>query len=252
MSLLQKVTKGRKHRPRRTLLYGVHGIGKSTWGSQWPEAVVVPTEDGIGDLDVASFPLCRSASDCYRAAIELSGGEDAHPFKTVVLDSADWLEQLIWRQVCEKEGKKSISDFGYGSGYSKAASIFRDILGALDACRNAGLHVLVLAHSEIKRFENPAGDSFDRYQPKLHRDVSGLIQEWADEVLFANYKTHVKKTSEGFNRERGVGIGGDRVIYTSEQPSHLAKNRLGLPEQMGFNFDEYQEYLVSSHQKPAS
>lgn len=242
MSLLESVTRGKQSKPRRTVLYGVHGVGKSTWCSKWPEPVFVATEDGISDLDVAAFPLCRDLNAAYQAIIELGGGD--HDFKTVVVDSADWLERLIWKKVCDNDGKKAISDFGYGTGYGKSAAIFSDVLQALNVCRTAGMHVVLIAHSEVKRFENPAGDSYDRYVPKLHRDTSALMQEWADEVLFCNYRVNVRKSDEGFNRERGVGVGsGERILYATERPSHVAKNRLGLPDEMPFQFDKYSEFL---------
>lgn len=242
MSLLATITKGPKPKPRRTVLYGVHGIGKSTWAAKWPGAVFVPTEDGIADLDVASFPLCLDLNAAYQAIVELGGGD--HEFKTVVIDSADWLERLIWKRVCEKEGKKAITDFGYGAGYGKSTSVFADMLGALNCCRDVGMHVVLLAHSEVKRFENPEGDSFDRYVPKLHRDTAALMQEWADEVLFASYKVNVRKSDEGFNKERGVGVGaGERVIRTTERPAHLAKNRLNLPDELPLDFGIYEKHL---------
>lgn len=242
MSLLESVSRGRTPKPRRTVLYGVHGIGKSTWAAKWPSPVFVPTEDGINDLDVASFPLCLDLNSAYQAVIELGGAE--HEFKTAIIDSADWLERLIWKKVCSNDGKKAITDFPYGTGYGKSASIFADILNALNACRDAGMHIVIIAHCEIKRFENPEGDSYDRYVPKLHRDTAALLQEWADEVLFASYKVNVRKTDEGFNKDRGVGVGaGERVIRTTERPAHLAKNRLNLPDELPLEFDAYSKFL---------
>lgn len=244
MSLLEKVTTGRQHRPRRTVLYGVHGIGKSTWASMWPNPVFVPTEDGVADLDVASFPLCKELIDCWGAVMELAHEEASHAFKTVVIDSADWLEQLIWQEICAKAEKQAITDFDFGKGYGEAASIFGKILRALDGCRDRGMHVVILAHSEIKRFEAPGVDSYDRYTPKLHKSTAGLLQEWADEVLFATYKVDVRTGDEGFGRERGIAIGkGERVIHTQEGPAHLAKNRLGLPSELPLDFRTYKQFL---------
>lgn len=242
MSFLESVHLGPVKRPRRTVLYGVHGIGKSTWAASWPNPIFVPTEDGIADLDVARFPLCLELNSAYGAIIELGGG--GHEFETVVVDSADWLERLIWKKVCSNEGKKAITDFPYGTGYGKSAAIFNDMLTACNGCRDSGMHVVVLAHCEIKRFENPEGDSYDRYVPKLHRDTAALLQEWADEVLFATYKVNVRKAAEGFNKDRGVGIGaGERVIRTTERPAHLAKNRLNLPDELPLDFDKYSQFL---------
>ena len=242
MSMLASVHKGPQIKPRRTVLYGVHGIGKSTWGSKWPNAIFIPTEDGISDLDVHSFPLCKDAITASKCVLELV--KEDHDYKTVVVDTADWLERLIWQRVCEQDNKEAISDFGYGAGYEKSAAKFKGFLAALDHVREKGMHVVILAHCEIKRFENPEGDSYDRYVPKLHRSTSALLQEWADEVLFACYKTLVRKEESGFNKERGIGIStGERIIRTTEKPAHLAKNRLSLPEELPFDFKSYAKYL---------
>lgn len=242
MSMLSTIRKGKQANARRTVCYGVHGIGKSTFASEWPEPIFVPTEDGCGDLDVHSFPLCETLEQAWQAIIEL-GQEGAHEYKTVVLDSADWLEKLIWRSVCEKHDKKAITEFDYGKGYGFATEIFRRVLGALDACRSIGMHVVVLAHCDIVKFTEPGLETYDRYAPKLHRDASSVLQEWADEVLFAGYKRFVRKEELGFKRTRGIAVGDDRVLYTCETPGHLAKNRLGLPPEMPLSFEEYSKFL---------
>jgi len=240
--MLEQVTRGKKKQPRRTVLYGTHGIGKSTWASQWPDAVFVPTEDGCGDLDVASFPVCETLEQAWGAIVEL-GTKDAHDFKTVVVDSADWLEQLIWRAVCDKHQKKSITDFDFGKGYGEAAAIFGKILNALDCCRNIGMHVVVLAHCDVVKYSDPQSDSYDRYMPKLHKTISGMMQEWADEVLFAAYKRFVRKEDLGFKKTRGIASGDERVIYTQEAAGFLAKNRLGLPVELPLDFSAYATFL---------
>lgn len=244
MSMLSSIRKGKQKRPRRTVCYGVHGIGKSTFASEWPNPIFVPTEDGCADLDVHSFPVCESLEEAWRAIIEL-GGEEEHGYKTVVLDTADWLEKLIWRSVCEKHDKKAITEFDYGKGYGFATEIFRKILNALDCCRNRGMHVVVLAHCEIVKFTEPELESYDRYCPKLHRDAASVLQEWADEVLFAGYKRFVRKEDLGFNKTRGIAAGSERVLFTRETPGHLAKNRLGLPPEMSLSFSEYSKFLDS-------
>ena len=243
---LSRVTKGKQLRPRRTLLYGTHGIGKSTWAAEWPSAVVVPTEDGCADIDVASFPVCETVEEAWGAIIELGGDED-HGFKTVVVDSADWLEQLVWKTVCEKHGKKAITDFDFGKGYGEAASIFGKILHALDGCRDKGLHVVILAHCDVVKFSDPQNESYDRYMPKLHKSVSGMLQEWADEVLFANYKRYVRKEDLGFKKTRGIASGDERVLYTQESAGFLAKNRLGLPQELPLDFAAYEPFLTGDN-----
>jgi len=241
---LSTVTRGKQTLPRRTILYGTHGIGKTTWASEWPSPVFIQTEDGCSDLDVARFPLCETLEDAWGAVMEL-GGNEPHEFKTVVVDSADWLEQLIWQNICVKNDKKAVTDFDFGKGYGLAAAIFGKVLSALDVCRAGGMHVVILAHCEVIKFTDPTADSYDRYVPKLHKTTSGLLQEWGDEVLFANYKRYVRQEDLGFQKKRGIAGGDERVLHTQEGPGFLAKNRLGLPPEMALDFSVYEQFLSS-------
>ena len=239
LSMLQQVTKGRTPRPRRTLLYGVHGIGKTTWASKWPEAVIIPTEDGNADIDCASFPLIRNAIDVLGATVELSEPGADHGFKTAVLDSADWLERLIWKDL-EDSGQ----DLSYGRGSQLLEERFQQVLRSFDGVRNAGMHVVILAHCNIVKVSPPGQERYDQYQPKLKACVASLLQEWADECLFAMYETHMRTEDEGWGRERGIAYGeGRRILRTTERPGWLAKNRLGLPDDMAFDFEQYRQYL---------
>jgi len=109
------------------------------------------------------------------------------------------------------------------------------------------LHQLV-EYVEHKRFENPETESYDRYVPRLHKTASALVTEWCDEVLFATYKVFTKSTDEGFNRTRAQGIGsGERVLRTVERPAHLAKNRLGLPDELPLIWADFARHLTASH-----
>lgn len=244
MSLLDKVQRGKQHKPRRTVIYGTHGIGKTTWAAHWPKPIFIQTEDGCSDLDVASFPLSTELMDAWQPIIELGTNAD-HDFKTLVIDSVDWLEILIHTEVCKRGDKKAITDFDYGKGYGSATKIFDSILKALNCVRDAGLNIVLIGHCEIKKFTEPGLESYDRYTPKLHKDASALMQEWADEVLFANYKRMVRSEDQGFGKKRGIAIGGnDRVLYANEGPGHLAKNRLNLPDEISMDFAEYQQFLV--------
>lgn len=238
MTLLSQVSR-HKPRPRRVLLYGTHGIGKSTFGAMAPKPVFITTEDGVRDIDVPAFPLAKSVADVFQAVDELAN--QPHDFQTVILDSADWFEQLAWQFICQQQGKESIAEIPFGRGYEQSAEMFRDLLRQFT---KLDMLVILIAHAKVEKFENPSANSYDRYSPKVHKHVNGTIQEWADEVLFANYKVYTRDVEEGFNRSRTLGIGqGDRIIYTTERPGHLAKNRLGLPDELPLAFAEYWKFV---------
>ena len=241
---------GRKPSPRKIVLYGIHGIGKSTFAANADTPIFIPTEEGVNDIDCASFPLCRTFEEVMSRISELYNEE--HEYKTVVIDSLDWLEKLIWAQVCTEKSVTSIEDIGYAKGYTFALKHWKRLRDSLDTLRReCGMTVILLAHSKIEKFENPETDTYDRYSPALHKLASADIQEWADEVLFANYKVFTRKTGEGFNQDKHKATGnGDRVIRTSERPAHVAKNRLtDIPYEIPLDFAELKKYFPTAQEQ---
>jgi len=243
MKLLERIQRGIIRAPRRMLLYGTHGVGKSTFGAMSEQPVFIQTEDGLANIECERFPLAKVYGDVLAAISELYS--EPHEYRTVVVDSLDWLERLIWAEVCKKRGVETIEDIGYGKGYVFALSNWRDVLQGLDALRNErGMHVILIAHAQIERFANPETDTYDRYSPRLQKQASALVQEWCDEVLFATYKVHTRTTNEGFDRKRVQGVGtGERVIRTEERPAHIAKNRLCLPEEIPLDYRIYAAFV---------
>jgi len=174
--LLQAIQKGKVKAPRRTLLYGVHGVGKSTFGSMADKPIFVITEDGVSDIDCERFPLAKRLLDVFEAISALY--TEKHDYRTIVVDSLDWLERLIWADVCVKRGVKSIEDIGYAKGYTFALTQWREVLEGLNALRNdRSMSVILIAHAQIEKFNNPETEPYDRYTPKLDKRASALVQE---------------------------------------------------------------------------
>jgi len=220
----------------RVMVYGVEGIGKSTFAAHAPNPIFICTEDGLGSLSVDHFPLASSFDDVVGAISTLYS--DKHEYQTVALDSLDWLEGMIWKDV---ESKHDAKDLAYGKGAVIAAEKWREVLDGLNALRNdKGMAVILIAHCTIKRFDSPETEPYDRYQPKLQERSNALIREWCDAVLFANYKTIVKKDDVGFNKTVARGIStGERLLYTSERPAYMAKNRYSLPESIPLSWEAF-------------
>lgn len=252
MTLLSQIHVGKKPAKRRTMLYGVQGIGKSTWAASAERPVFVPTEDGLGGIDCASFPLATSLQQVLDALGELH--DHPHDFATVVIDSLDWLEQLVFAKVCEEHNAKSIEDIPYARGYTFALTHWRGLLTGLDMLRyRRGMAVILLAHSKVERFENPETSAYDRYVPRLQKLAAATMMEWCDEVLFATYKVFTTSEDLGFKRKRSQGHNatGERVVRTSERPAHMAKNRLGMPQEIPMAWAAYQGYVAAALGIPA-
>ncbi len=225
------------------MVYGVHGVGKSTFGAMAEKPIFIQTEEGINDLEADRFPVATAYQDVLSALSALYS--DEHEYQTVVIDSLDWLERLIWAEVCSKRGVESIEDIGYAKGYVFSLTQWREVISGLDALRNErGMQIILIAHARIEKFDNPETESYDRYVPRLNKHASALVQEWCDEVLFATYRVHTKHTDEGFNRKRTQGIGtGERIVRTTERPAHVAKNRLSLPDEFPLDYRLYAAFV---------
>lgn len=227
----------------RVLVYGVEGIGKSTFAAGAESPVFIQTEDGLGSLQVDHFPLATGVDDVLSAIGTLY--TEKHDFRTVVVDSLDWLETHIVRSV---EAKHDAKDLAYGKGAILQAEMWRKVLEGLNALRNdRGMAVVLIAHCTIKRFDSPEVEPYDRYQVKLQERSSALVREWCDAVLFANYKTIVKKDDVGFNKTSNRGIStGERLLFTSERPAFQAKNRYALPEAIQLSWDAFVSAIANN------
>lgn len=240
---LGSITQGAQRKPCKMVLYGVQGIGKTTFAAASPNPIFLPIEDGLASIEAPRFPRPDSFAAVLEAMRVLY--REKHDYRTLVVDTLDALEPLIWRHVCDDARKKSIEDFGYGKGYVHAVEEWRRFLGACEVLRDkVGMGIILIAHSAVVRTSPPDGEEYDRYSLKLHKMASAAVQEWADAVLFAQYEVRVIKTESpnGKSRARAVGD-GSRVLRTSERPAWAAKNRFNLPDDLPLEWPAFVEAM---------
>jgi len=223
--LLSTISRGKRPRHIFALIYGTDGVGKSSWASHAPRPIFIGAEKGTEQLDVARFPQTESISELLAQVRALQ--TEKHEFDSVVLDSLDWVEPLIWKAVCDEAKVETIEQAfgGYGKGYVRALDLWRTLLREL-AVLNERMHVLLIGHAQIKSFQDPElPTAYDRYQLKINDKAAALVREAADAVLFARFETELVKTN-GKTRARGEG---NRIMYTESRPGWDAKNRFNLP-----------------------
>ena len=230
-----EITSGKVNSPIKAVIYGAEGIGKTTLASKMPDAVFFDLEGGTNRLDVKRVSKRFATFEEFITALADVAQMDV---KTIVIDTVDALEMLIIKDVCRRYKKDGIESFGYGKGYTYVGEDMKRFLEACDGIVARGINVTLLAHAKISKFEQPDEmGAYDRWSMKLTKMSAPLVKEWADLLLFCNFKTTVVTTDD---KKKKV-TGGERVMYSAHHSCWDAKNRFDLPEEMPLNFSEIAE-----------
>lgn len=246
-----EIIRGKIPCAKKVVIYGPEGIGKSTFASKFPNPLFIDTEGSTKDMDVARTPSPSS----WAMLKEQINYVVSHPdiCKTLVIDTADWAEQMCVEDICSRHQKHGIEDFGYGNGYVYVKEEFGRFLNLLEDVISKGINVVLTAHAQLRKFEQPDElGAYDRYEMKLGKKTSSqttpLVKEWADMVLFANYKTYSVATDKDGKKHKAQG--GRRVMYTQHHPCWDAKNRYGLPEEVDFDYSVIAPIIEQSSVAP--
>lgn len=232
-----QVISGKVQKAKKVVLYGPEGIGKSSFAAQFPNPIFIDTEGSTTEMDVNRTPKPTSW-EMLRQQVQWVKQQRGQ-FGTLIIDTIDWAEMLCVESVCAIHGKKGVEDFGYGKGYTYVAEEIGRFLNLLTDVIEAGIHVVLTAHMQIVKFEQPDEmGAYDRYQLKLGQKTgsrtAALVKEWADMVLFFNYKTFSVATDKEGKKNKAQG--GTRTVYANHHPTWDAKNRQGLPDDFPLDY----------------
>lgn len=244
-----QITRGATEKPVKAVCYGTEGVGKTKFASMWPNAVFIDVEDGSGHYDVARLPR---PTEWTGLLAEIEAVSKMDEIGTLVIDTADAAEALCVKHVCTVQKSSGIESIGggYGKGYTYLAEEFAKLLVALDKVIGSGKNVLLLAHAQIKKFEQPDEmGAYDRWELKLQKKCAPLVKEWCDLLLFANFKVDLMKSEQDKKKFKASG-GKRRMMYASHTAAYDAKNRLGLPDEMPFSFESIADAIPSGEKSP--
>lgn len=224
---LSSIDKNKPDKPPIIIIHSPPGAGKTTFASGAPDPVFIRTEDGLGSLEVDTFPIAESLDDVMAGLAALY--EDGHSYKTVVIDSLSALEPLIWDKVATDHQAANIESIGYGKGYVYAMDYWRDLVKAVQGLAQRGITPILIAHSDVVKFDAPDMDAYDRYQIKLHKRAFQHLYEQADIIGFAHVPVYVKKDNDKDSKGKAKPK-GEHQLRLVESPAIIAKNRYAMPE----------------------
>ncbi len=235
------ITSGRLSRPVKAVLYGVEGIGKTTFAAQFPKPLFVDLDTGSARMDVDRVSNMASWQELMDTLLEISQMDDS-PYSTVVIDTVDMAAELCKKYVCQRAKKDTIEDFGFGRGYPILAQEFSKLISWATVLIDKGYNVVFIGHAMQRVVTKPDDTgSYDHWEMKLpgkgNNSLGALLKEWADLLLFADYRiTIVQKDDNG--RGKAAKNSGERRMRANHSPFADAKNRFGLGDDLPFEYAE--------------
>lgn len=246
---LADIRRGRDDRPPRMIVYSAPKVGKSTFAAGAPDAVFLQTEEGLDALDVARIGMLTTYDEVLEG-LQALATED-HDFRTVVIDSADWLEPLVWKSVCEDHKTDSIEKVGggYGKGYLEADAKWKQVLSALDYLRSErGMACIVICHEQTVKVQPPDGEAYDVAGLKLHKRAAALFHEWADVLGYARMRVKIQSEDMGFKKQhkRAVAVGDEHQLVVANHPAYVTGNRYGITETLPLSWSAFADALAAT------
>jgi len=220
------------------VVYGPSGVGKTSFCANFPKVGVIhdPQEGGI--LSLLQFKQCpepvfhKEMDNFEKTLLFLEKvATDTLGIRTLVADSATGFEKLCFQYHCREHFDNDWSKEGfysYQQGPKNAAKTdWPMLVDALDNVRRAGINVIIIAHSQVKNFQNPVGPDYDKYTPYLDKESWQVLHRWAQAVLFYNYYVDIEKKKGGI-KPKVKEETECRQIYTQHSAAFDAKNWYGL------------------------
>lgn len=248
---LSSITRGKRLRAPKVVIYGPPKIGKSTFAASAANAIGIITEEGLDNIDVASFPIAKTYEDVMQALTTLYN--EAHEFQTAFIDSLDWLEPLILAKVCKDNNVGNIENIAYGKGYIFADDLWKNFFAGLDALRNnKNMTIICIAHEQVTKVKNPSlAEDYDAFSLKLNKRATALVNEWADIIGFANHEVYTRQVNPDnkLNKDVKATTSGVRKLHMNPHPAYAAGNRYGLAD-IPLSWSAFQQELTAAMKAP--
>lgn len=203
------------------LLYGVPKLGKSSFASQFPEAMFFECEPGLNHLEVFKVPTY--SWEAFLEACKLLAKGD-HNFKTLVIDTVDNAFKMCSDYVCAKHGIEYEGDMGHGKGWALVKNEWHRVLTRL-ASLPYGL--ILISHAVDKTIETRTGE-YTKTTPSLPDRARNVVLGLVDIILYG----------DSVSRKDAAGnLVVDRVLRTKPHPTYEAGDRTGrLPEMLPLDY----------------
>jgi len=230
---LKKISEGKQQREPRVLIYSADGVGKTRFAAGAPDPFFIDVNRGSFEYNVK-----RVVPETWGETLEWVSAVERGQVKckTLVIDSLSDLEAMAFNEFFPNTTIDKW-DGGYGRGETFAIAKWRELLGLLERIWASGKTIVLVGHMQVKRFEDPSGPGYERYEVAVRTKLAGLLRMWVDYVLFAREEVSQQKV-DGKNKAITSDV---RWIYTKRCPAFDAKSRGStlFPDRVLLSWEEF-------------
>ncbi len=161
-----------------TYIYGVPKVGKTTFGSQFPGALILAFERGYNALPGVIAQDITTWGEFKQVLRELKKPEVQAVYKSIIVDTVDIAASLCEKYICNQLGIENIGDGGWSTnGWSKYKKEFEDTFRTIS---QLGYAVCFISHSTDKTFKRKDGTEYNQMVPTAQRSVNEIVKGMAD------------------------------------------------------------------------
>ena len=252
MFSLQNIVQNTVNKPPFIVLHGNAGVGKTTFASEAQNAIFIPVEDGLGLLDVATFPEPKTAEEVSMMMNTLLTQE--HNYQWLVIDSLTSMEKKIWTDLCKQSNSNSIEDVGggYGKGFTRTLEWINKFINDLRNLREKrGMGIILIAHTKVQTINPPDKAGYDQYTLNVHSKVADFIHTQADIVAYCELETLIRKEDVGFGNEQGkANETGKRILHCYASNKYTSKNRYRIQQPLPMEFNALMQAIGNNIPQP--
>lgn len=167
-----------------TFIYGPAKIGKTTFGSQMPGALILAFERGYNTLGGVLKQDVTTWGEMKQIVRELKKPEVQAVYKSIIVDTADYAADACQKYICNQLGIENIGDGGWTTnGWAKYKKEFEDVFRTIT---QLGYAVVFLSHDKEKTIKPQNGNEYQQIGSSMQSSALAIIENMSDIIGYAH------------------------------------------------------------------
>ena len=158
-------------------------IGKTTFGSQMPGALILAFEKGYNALPNVYAQDVTTWSEMKMTLRELKKPEIKEMFHSIIIDTIDIAAAACEKYIISQAGVDTLNQIPYGQGWTR---VKRELEDTFRAVTQLGYAVLFISHDKDKTFTRQDGTQYNQIVPTLGNSYNLIIKDMVDIYCYAH------------------------------------------------------------------